>query len=173
MPQKENGSFLRFLIITPLVLVCGVCIVCILVCGARIVRVLRDNCSGDPKPAIVVGNGSATSTVSSGWCDESEEGDCLPATCQAHMHTVVVFHADWCPWCRMLKRETLSDPAVINALKPFGKVSVDTEENSDTSAAYEVSGIPVIVVLDKDCKEVIRISGFVDAETLLEELDGL
>lgn len=173
MRKEENGGFLRFLIITPLVLVCGVCIVCILVCGARIVRVLRDNCSGDPKPAIVVGNGSATSTISSGWCDELEEGDCLPTICRAHAHTVVVFHADWCPWCRKLKQEVLSDPAVIDALKAFGKVSVDTEGNTDTSAAYEVTGIPSIVLLDKDCKESLRITGFVDAETLLKELDGL
>lgn len=152
--KKKNSGSLYFLIITLLTVV-------VTACAIFILRAI---------------DGAATSvepTASSEWCNELEEGDCFPATCRARAHTVVVFHADWCPWCRKLEREVLTDPSVIDALKVFGKVSVDTEENTDTSAAYEITGIPTIVLLDRDCRETLRIRGFVDAETLLRELDGL
>ncbi|MFC1702851.1 thioredoxin family protein [Patescibacteria group bacterium] len=166
MPQQENTGWLQFMVWCAIAVVIGI----------GIAQVFRAGLSEEPTPPAVAENESADttrSTISSAWCDELEEGDCLPAVCEAKPHTIVVFHADWCPWCRKLKEDTLSDPAVIEALKPFGKVSVDTETNPATSAAYEVSGIPAIVVLDGNCNEVLRIPGFVDAERLLDELYGL
>lgn len=165
MQRQKRNDLLQFLAIAVVTAVIGV----------AVIYGLRDDVPEDP---VVTDEESGqvateTSSISSEWCDEFEEGDCLPATCQANAHTIVVFHADWCPWCRKLKKETLSDHDVAKALKPFGKVSVDTETNPETSAAHEVSGIPAVIVLDGSCKEVLRLPGFVDAERLLEELRGL
>ncbi len=164
MSQEKKVDYLLILVVVAVSAVTGM----------GVISALHGRDSADSERAVADEVATTpVSTISPEWCDEREKGDCLPATCQANARTIVVFHADWCSWCRKLKQETLSDPAVVEALKPFGKVSVDTETNGDTSDAYGVDGIPAIVILDKDCKEALRISGFVDAERLLKELDGL
>jgi thiol:disulfide interchange protein DsbD len=106
-----------------------------------------------------------------GWCQQSPDHNCLAEACAANQTTLVVFGANWCPYCRLLEKETLADPQVQRALANYGRVHVDTDANPELAQANGVSGIPVIIFFDGACQPTDdRIIGFVTPSELLEFL---
>jgi thiol:disulfide interchange protein len=80
-----------------------------------------------------------------------------------HRRVIVVFGANWCIWCRRLHATFEGDAAVSRELrKDFVVVRIDvntrngTHRNADVNARYghpADSGIPMLVVLDSDGKQ--------------------
>ena len=91
---------------------------------------------------------------------------------------VIDFYADWCLPCHELEQYTYTDPEVIQTLESFVRLKVDAT-NPDTSEAlepierFEILGVPTILFLDPDGKEVprTRITGFVPPREFLKRIE--
>ena len=92
--------------------------------------------------------------------------------------SIVDFYADWCLPCHELEQYTYTDPEVIQTLESFVRLKVDAT-NPDTSEAlepierFEILGVPTILFLDPDGKEVprTRITGFVPPREFLKRIE--
>ena len=81
------------------------------------------------------------------------------------------FEADWCGWCKKLDRETFGNAEVIKLVETFFiPVRIDTDHQPEISAKFEVKGLPTILLLSAEGKELKRLSGFRPAEKFLTEL---
>jgi thioredoxin-related protein len=79
---------------------------------------------------------------------------------------VVVFVATWCPVCTELKREVLSDPAILAYGDDFIWVSIDIDRKLTTAREYGVDGVPLVMFLDSRGIEQGSITGLVQAPEL-------
>jgi thiol:disulfide interchange protein DsbD len=87
------------------------------------------------------------------------------------------FYADWCVPCLELERVTYTDPEVIDATSEFKKLKVDltryeSERSTELRKEFEVMGVPTIVFIDSDGREVegARVVGFLKPELFLEKV---
>lgn len=84
---------------------------------------------------------------------------------------MIDFTATWCGWCTKLDNETFSQDKVSKMLKDKTiAIKVDTDKNPKLAKQYKVSGIPCIVFVDGDGKEVGRVVGFKPADKFLDEV---
>ena len=77
------------------------------------------------------------------------------------------FHATWCQPCKMLSRviEDASDKITI----PMEEIDID--QNRDLAIQYGIRGVPTLVIVDEEGKEVSRKSGMLMENQLLEFLN--
>jgi thioredoxin-related protein len=81
------------------------------------------------------------------------------------------FTASWCKYCKMMKRETYADPAVIQFVNEnFVPVRVDTQKDNKTAASYGVRSIPIIWFLTSSGERINALPGYVDAPMFLKVL---
>ena len=96
--------------------------------------------------------------------DESADGskqiaDALVIAKKEHKHVLLQFGANWCGWCHRLHQLCESDQGIAGKLKnDFVVVMIDVnkEHNKDVDTKYGHPtrfGLPVIVVLDADGKQ--------------------
>jgi thioredoxin-related protein len=84
---------------------------------------------------------------------------------------LVNFTASWCKYCKMMKRETYSDPDVIKYVNEnYVPVKVDTQRDRKTAAEYYVRSIPVIWFLNSEGEKITSLPGYVDAPMFLKVL---
>ncbi|MDH5637385.1 MAG: thioredoxin fold domain-containing protein, partial [Nitrospinota bacterium] len=93
---------------------------------------------------------------------------------------VMDFTADWCIPCKELEHYTFSDGRVVEISDKLRPLKVDLTvagnlEAEELKKKYEVQGVPTVVFLDSDGKEIadLRFVGFVDADSFLERLTKL
>jgi len=55
---------------------------------------------------------------------------------------LLYFHATWCPYCKKLEREVLSDGKVRAYLKDVIKVKIDAEKEVQLAEKYQVTAFP-------------------------------
>ncbi|MDD4526508.1 MAG: thioredoxin [Candidatus Margulisbacteria bacterium] len=83
---------------------------------------------------------------------------------------VVDFFAEWCGPCKMMS------PALDQVSLQLGDsakiVKLNTDENQNMSAQYQITGIPCLIVF-KNGKEIERLVGFRPAPQLLQDIKGL
>jgi thiol:disulfide interchange protein DsbD len=89
---------------------------------------------------------------------------------------IVDFGADWCGACKELEKHTFSDAKVKANAGRFVGVKVDATNEEDPKVValtkkYNVKGLPTVVILDSQGKEVKRFTEFVDAEKFLAALE--
>ena len=87
----------------------------------------------------------------------------LTRTRSSHKRVLVLFGANWCPWCRRLHRTLTADVAVAKLIAShFELVLVDvntrhgTKRNAHVNEQYGdplQNGMPVFVVLDRDGRQ--------------------
>ncbi|MEA3487758.1 MAG: thioredoxin fold domain-containing protein [Euryarchaeota archaeon] len=106
-------------------------------------------------------NVSAQSSIT--WHTASQEAMQI-ATAQ-NKSVMIFFYSDNCPWCTKQKA-TFSDERVIEKSKDF----VPLMGTEVLARQYHIRGIPVIVFANSQGEELYRITGYRDADTLLEEL---
>lgn len=113
------------------------------------------------------GQGEGVSKVN--WLYDYDEG-----LRQARVESKLVlldFYADWCGWCKRLDQETYNDDAVASYLNDeLVCIKIDTESNGGLARNYDVSGIPVIVFLSSDGREVERINGYMPPDVFLDRV---
>ncbi len=93
--------------------------------------------------------------------------------------TILYFTADWCLACKELKAFTFNDPRVLQYQNKLSYLIIDATEINETEDAliqeYNVVGLPTLVFLDKNGKELedLRMTGFESADRFLERLKKL
>lgn len=94
-----------------------------------------------------------------------------------HKPILMDFYADWCIPCHELDSYTYTDPKVIAGVDSYARFKVDLTNPDDPAVdalieQYEILGVPTILFLDENGKEVegTRQAGFVSAKDFLEIL---
>lgn len=64
---------------------------------------------------------------------------------------VLKFSADWCQPCKMLSR--IIEDAPVDGVEI---VNIDIDNEQETAIRYGIRGVPTLVVLDEEGKEVRR-----------------
>ncbi len=101
-------------------------------------------------------------SFSGGWLHDLDAG--LDASEASGKPMFVLYTADWCPPCRELKRDVLSDPDVDAFLSEnYVRVKIDLSDrrgpNVRTAGENGVTGIPTMILYDYDGVEIDRVVG--------------
>ncbi|MCX8070830.1 MAG: thioredoxin family protein [Candidatus Binatia bacterium] len=83
---------------------------------------------------------------------------------------LIDFVADWCIPCHEMEATTFADRRVAELAERFvmlrADVTLDTEKTKAMTERFRVLGVPTIVLLDPEGREVQRLVGYVTAEEL-------
>ncbi len=95
-----------------------------------------------------------------------------------HEKMIIDFHAEWCIPCKELDARTFSDQRVIAMSKNFTPYKVDmtktlSEETERLRNQFNIIGVPTVLIIDSEGKEVHRLTGFVNAEEFLKLINGI
>lgn len=108
------------------------------------------------------------------WMDDYDTARELAA--RENRPLLVDFGASWCQACEELERHTFSDPRVVSDARRFVPVRVDLSPGEDVErgrellATYDQLGLPLVVFHGSDGEEAARVTGFVEAERMLETM---
>lgn len=80
---------------------------------------------------------------------------------------VLKFYAGWCQPCKMLTR--IVEDAGEKITLPIENIDVD--ENLDLAKKYGIRGVPTMIIVDDEGKEVKRQSGMMMEEELIKFLE--
>ena len=103
----------------------------------------------------------------SGEAPAPEAGSTEPVI-SAHAGT----NADWCVWCKTLDSTTYKDSAVVKLVgEKMVPLKVDVDHGGREAARrWGVSGLPTILILSPEGKELGRIPGYLKARDFLSEV---
>ena len=140
---------------------------------AALAAVIILSACGGPEPVseAPVEAVSNHATVEVSW--ESDMPAALERARSEGKPVLVNFYADWCVWCKRLESTTLRDAKVASVLQnrvvPLS-LNVDGD-GKELSNEYQVDGLPTIIVLDADGRELGRIPGYMPPDSFLERVE--
>lgn len=82
-------------------------------------------------------------------------------------------YTDWCGWCKVMDKETFSDPKVakvMNASFVCVKMEMETGEGVDVAMKYRISSYPTFMVFTAEGIPTYRVSGYQPPEKWLVSL---
>ena len=115
-----------------------------------------------------------------GFAEEQKAGEIWLASSQRAIERVeqqqrpllLYFTGKECAWCRKLERTTWSDSKVSATLKgSFVALKVDGAKESKLMEKLEVEGLPTVVIMAPDGKELTRVVGYVTPEEMQAALE--
>ena len=83
------------------------------------------------------------------------------------------FWAEWCAPCKVLEEKTIADSRIQEFLSRHVFLRVDTDADPEAAQYFDAIALPTLVVLSAGGEELFRHVGFIDAETLDDELEKL
>ncbi len=83
---------------------------------------------------------------------------------------MIVFSADWCAPCKLLKSRTLSSREFMEQAGALHVSEIDIDAESKTARDYDVQSVPTLVILTPENKIVSRREGFLETADLLQWL---
>ena len=93
---------------------------------------------------------------------------------------MIDFMAEWCPPCKKMDKNTFSNTNIINKSNKFIAVRIDVDKQQNIAEQYNGNarkyggiGIPNILFLDKEKKNIRHIVGFHDVDQLLGIMDSV
>jgi len=90
----------------------------------------------------------------------------------ANKDVLLDFYADWCVYCKTMKRDVFPHPLVREALADKWLIQADVTSNTELLSAFDLLAPPVILLFDRDGNERCdnRLIGNVTVEQLLAAL---
>jgi thiol:disulfide interchange protein len=89
-----------------------------------------------------------------------------------HKPLVVYFTADWCTYCRQLRREVLDRPEFQAAAERFVCVQVDADREAALCEQYRVRAYPTLVLANPGGTAIERIVGLTTPTALLAQMNA-
>jgi len=89
---------------------------------------------------------------------------------------IIDFYADWCAACKELDKFTYTDKEVSELAKSFTTIKLDFTQTDEKKEAikekYNVKGLPVVVFMTADGKELkeLRLTGFEEPEDFIKRM---
>ena len=83
------------------------------------------------------------------------------------------FHAEWCPPCRTLEENILTDADVRQALDAYLVLRVDADASPEAGVYFRINALPTILILDDRGMERARFEGLSATEQLAERLNAI
>jgi thiol:disulfide interchange protein DsbD len=82
---------------------------------------------------------------------------------------LIDFGAEWCTACKELEDRTFPDPNVRTEAQKFVALHIDTTDDEDKEVdrlkkKYDVRGLPTVIMFDKNGRQTVKFTEFVDAE---------
>jgi thioredoxin-like negative regulator of GroEL len=100
--------------------------------------------------------------VPSGWSTNLTQT--LARATASNQPVLLYFTAGWCGPCKLMAATTLKDISVRKQLEQFALAAADLDANQPLAGERGVSAIPTFLALDSDGDELLRTTGFLDAE---------
>jgi thioredoxin-related protein len=82
-------------------------------------------------------------------------------------------YTDWCGWCKVMDKHTLTDTSVIQFLNEhyiFCKLDMEKPENALLHAKYRVSGFPGYMIFNHSGERVYQFTGYYKPEGFMKQL---
>lgn len=109
------------------------------------------------------------------WVDYSEVA--LEAAKQEGRPVLIDFVADWCIPCHEMEATTFADRRVASLAQSFLMLRADLTMETDATKAvterFDVRGVPTLILLDANGREVQRMVGYVSPEELVAAMEKL
>ena len=100
-------------------------------------------------------------------------------------HLVIDFYADWCHWCKVMDKETFSDPKVEKYLfEKFIPIKLNAESTTETitfkgqqltprqlTSAFQITGFPSIAFLTPEMEIITVIPGYIKKDMFMNILE--
>ena len=80
---------------------------------------------------------------------------------------LLVFSAEWCGPCKLLKSKTLDAPEFLAQDAPLHVADVDIDANQKMARDFEVEAVPTLVLVTPEGKIIERQTGFMEVADLL------
>lgn len=113
---------------------------------------------------------TAIETQGPEWIHEAETG--FTTAAEAQVPVMMDFWAEWCAACLELDHQTYNQAQILALAKQFISIKMDmTESNADNDEMrrrYSVIGMPTVIFLAPDGRELERFSGYRKPEEMAE-----
>lgn len=123
------------------------------------------NLAADSQPRRSAADEPAPANPGPVWHRSLE--DALAEAASRNSLVVVDAYADWCHWCKMLDKNTLSSKKVLAELKSFALCKLNTDKNPALARRFGVEGLPTTLVLDKTGKVIASRSGYLPPDAYI------
>lgn len=78
------------------------------------------------------------------------------------------YYAEWCPPCKAMLASTYKDSRVIERAKRFVPALIDIDKHRKDADAAGIDAVPTLVFYDHTGKELMRSTGYHDADEMLK-----
>jgi thiol:disulfide interchange protein DsbD len=122
--------------------------------------------------AVLSSESDATTTIPNNQLNwHTDLNSALNEAKKTNKPIFIDFYTTWCTYCKQLDETTLSNPQVQEKLsKNYVVAKIDADKYPDVASNYKIYGYPALLFLDSNGGEIKRIEGYVDADTLLNQL---
>ena len=116
---------------------------------------------------IIVPFARAESPVSSTKIDWHSYKDGMARGKFEKKQVLIHFYADWCSYCKVMEEKTFQDPNIIASINDnFIPVKVDYDRETETSALYQVRGLPDTWFVAEDGMVIGNRPGYISPEQM-------
>ena len=85
---------------------------------------------------------------------------------------LIKFHADWCHNCVKMDQTTFKNSEIQTTLEAFIAIKIDVDDpiGRKTAQDFNISAIPVVILLDESGKEISRTLGYQSSNQLMIQM---